>query len=520
MLPPNDHLPDNNLGGIAMGRNLILCADGTGNQGGHTPDSNVYKMYNLINIHDDGHEQLTYYDNGVGTSTNKIWRGLGGAFGFGFQQNVCDLYRFLAKNYREGDRIYLFGFSRGAATVRAFTGMVATCGLLKNEDKYGQPLNADALEDEVCEVLRAYKAKPATGKAEAIKRKGHGAVAIEFVGLWDTVSALGFPARTVVTGIFTRLFATLFALLDFISDKIWAHRFYRYELFPNILHAYQALAIDDARTSFWPLVWDERKRKPGTVEQVWFAGMHSNVGGGYERQGMANVPLAWMIERARHHGLVLKEESLQVVEDSNVHGRLYDSRDGLGIFYRYHPRNIEGLCQDKLLGPIGIHKTALTRMKFRTADYGPGNIPGNFDVTGTTLDVPHVALAPKGQEGWRVAKLAVQSNFYRRLTAYWILVLACLGMVVISARFWLWPPTHWGRSGLFGWIADIMTYVLPDFFNDAIEFLVVQNPYWFMGLLGAAGLYGLVLRHLSKKTARLGVRVRNLVMDCKYEAGS
>ena len=112
------------------GKNIILFADGTGNKGGYTPSSNVYKLYHAIDLHSPDKKQITFYDNGVGTSTNKYLRGVGGAFGFGFETNVKDLYEFLARNYDPGDDVYIFGFSRGAATVRAFNGFMAHSGLI------------------------------------------------------------------------------------------------------------------------------------------------------------------------------------------------------------------------------------------------------------------------------------------------------------------------------------------------------------------------------------------------------
>ncbi|MCK4586077.1 MAG: DUF2235 domain-containing protein [Gammaproteobacteria bacterium] len=124
-----------------MPKNIIVCADGTGNKGGSTPDSNVYKIYKSINKCFSGKakdgfeldEQIVFYDNGVGTEKNKYLRMLGGGIGFGFEDNVCDLYRFLARNYESGDRIYFFGFSRGASTVRACNGFISICGLAKGK---------------------------------------------------------------------------------------------------------------------------------------------------------------------------------------------------------------------------------------------------------------------------------------------------------------------------------------------------------------------------------------------------
>lgn len=129
-----------------MGRNIVLCADGTGNKGGYTPDSKVYKMYHAVDIHDADNPQAIYYDNGVGTAQNKILRALGGAVGFGFATNVRDLYQYLARKYEPGDglsggntspdKVYLFGFSRGAATIRglftpAVWWMVAVCPMMR-----------------------------------------------------------------------------------------------------------------------------------------------------------------------------------------------------------------------------------------------------------------------------------------------------------------------------------------------------------------------------------------------------
>ncbi len=129
-------------------KNIILCSDGTGNKGGSGDDSNVFKLYNAIDLRPlekDGEtipysdnngerEQITFYDNGVGTQDNSVISSLSGAFGLGFRRNVRDVYEFLARNYDPGDIIYCFGFSRGAATARAFAGMLQWCGLLDRSD--------------------------------------------------------------------------------------------------------------------------------------------------------------------------------------------------------------------------------------------------------------------------------------------------------------------------------------------------------------------------------------------------
>ncbi|MCI5124393.1 MAG: DUF2235 domain-containing protein, partial [Candidatus Electrothrix sp. AR5] len=242
-------------------KNIILCADGTGNKGGTTPDSNIYKIYNAIDLHHDNIKQIIFYDNGVGTQTNKYIRSASGAFGFGFKTNVSDLYEFLARNYVPGDNIYMFGFSRGAATIRACNGFIHRCGLIKGQDKRNKKLKED-----VKNTMRVYASfqdnhKPLSDieRNELLPRiEFHKETPkIKFIGVWDTVSALGFPERTDKIGLGLRVLDTAFKLSGKAADKIIPHKFYNYELTPNVEKACQALAIDDARTSFWPMIWNE-----------------------------------------------------------------------------------------------------------------------------------------------------------------------------------------------------------------------------------------------------------------------
>jgi len=362
-----------------MSKNIILCADGTGNKGGYTPDSNVYKMYNAVEIHDTAVPQYTFYDNGVGTSTNKYWRAITGGIGLGIRDNIKDLYQFLALHYEPGDRVYLFGFSRGAATIRAFCGMIKAVGLVK-----GNGLDDRDLKNYTNDAFKAYEShlkNPEKARDFRKHNHSHNIIDIHFVGVWDTVAALGFPKRTDKTSITLFVLSAAFKMLEKLSNKIWPHKFYNYELSDNIKFACQALAIDDERTAFWPLVWDEKGRDSGSVDQVWFAGMHSNVGGGYERQGIANVAFHWMMLRAENHGMTFKHGVLdKVYQDSNIHGRLYNSRDGLAVYYRYHPREIQKLCDKKLSGSIKLHCSALERMRKRTANYAPFVLPDKFSV--------------------------------------------------------------------------------------------------------------------------------------------
>ncbi|RKZ62792.1 MAG: hypothetical protein DRQ44_10670, partial [Gammaproteobacteria bacterium] len=210
-------------------KNIIVCADGTGNRGGYSPDSNVYKIYNAVDKGFSGRtedgadisEQIIFYDNGVGTDTNKYIRALGGAIGFGFGRNVCDLYKYIARNYKPGDRIYFFGFSRGASTVRACNGMISKCGLIKTQGLRNREL--DALVSEAFDTYKLCKKQPELAEDFKNSERSHGAVAIHFLGIWDTVVALGFPKRTDVTGPVTLVLNFLFLVFEKILDFLWPH---------------------------------------------------------------------------------------------------------------------------------------------------------------------------------------------------------------------------------------------------------------------------------------------------------
>ena len=205
-----------------------------------------------------------------------------------------------------------------------------------------------------------------------------------------TVSALGFPKD------WSFLWNRIFRGLDLFTDQFWPHRFYNYQLNEQVENVFHALSIDDERRTFHPRVWKEKDcQRPQNIEQVWFAGAHSNVGGGYERPGLADVALHWMMVKAEGCGLEFENGVLNKVEhaakaqqlefkdgsldtikqDANVHDKLYDSRDGLAIYYRYAPRDLEKLCLDRVEeGSIKIHQTVFDRMRRGTAGYFCGHL--------------------------------------------------------------------------------------------------------------------------------------------------
>lgn len=254
-------------------RRLVICCDGTWND--PTDGTNVWKLRESLARTDLQPEP--YYDRGVDGL-------LGGIFGEGISRNIRQAYRWLCENYREGDELCLFGFSRGAFSVRSLVGFVRVAGLL--------PANQAAFIDDGYEVYRA--AQGADAEVAKRFRQIHSSRHIEdlritILGVWDTVGALGVP----VTG-----------LRSFLGSR-W--KFHDYDLSSYVERAHQALAIDEHRTPFLAALWTvpretdparRARRERQVVEQVWFAGGHSDVGG---RAGAH--AFAWMVERARAAGL-------------------------------------------------------------------------------------------------------------------------------------------------------------------------------------------------------------------------
>ena len=257
-----------------MPKRIVFCADGTWN----TPASqtNVYRLYKALTT---APEQAPYYDEGVGNDdATPLENRLEGLVGEGLLQKVRDGYTKVASNYRPGDRIFLFGFSRGAFTVRSIAGMIALCGLpTANFD--------DAMVDI---AFRAYRHK-FERTALLTQLNARYAIAdakIDMIGAWDTVGALGIPA----------IWGGVDPLDGFLDT----------DLHPDVLHAYHALSIDERRAGFHPTLWTNPA--PGqTLEQVWFAGTHGDVGGYNppEANGtrLADAPLAWMLSKAAALGL-------------------------------------------------------------------------------------------------------------------------------------------------------------------------------------------------------------------------
>lgn len=370
-----------------MAKNIVICSDGTGNSAIKGRGTNVFKVFESVDL--NGHRtrpelcpQVGIYDDGVGTEDFKPLKIFAGATGYGLSRNVRQLYKELVRMYDPEDRIFLFGFSRGAFTVRTLVGLIAACGILDIR-RYS---TAGELDRAVQETYRVYRKSYRTELARLFLgepdtsvigrfRADHChpcEVPIRFVGVWDTVDAVGLP----------------FHLSDFINMVFYRFKFRDHRLTKLVERACHALAVDDERHSFHPLLWREDEGDAGRIEQVWFAGAHSNVGGGYPKQGMSLVALEWMLRKAEGAGLrLLAADRALFYDHANVDDKLYDPRSGLGIFYRWKIRDIGEICRRHSVKPA-IHLSVLERVAHGTDDYAPGNLPANAEVVITPTDSP------------------------------------------------------------------------------------------------------------------------------------
>ena len=369
-----------------MPKNIVICSDGTGNSALKDRGTNVFKIYEAVDL--NGHrtnaamrQQIALYDDGVGSQGLKPVKAISGALGWGLSRNVRELYAELVRVYEPGDSLYLFGFSRGAFTVRTLAGVITEIGVLDRE-RFTTEYELRAAVGIAYKyhrrhyrtlLSRLFRRAPEPGDLEAFRAMNSvyhpehcpdRVPSIEFVGVWDTVDAVGFPA-------------------DFIAD-LWNTWVYRFKfpdttLSPRVKRACHAIAIDDERHTFHPVLWNERGEN-GRIQQVWFAGVHSNVGGGYPKQGMSLVPLLWMMDHAGEAGLRFVKTVRSLFEETrHVCDKLYDSRAGLGMYYRFKPRDIAAMCRRCDVTPK-IHMSVVERIAQGTDGYAPGNLPPDLEI--------------------------------------------------------------------------------------------------------------------------------------------
>jgi uncharacterized protein (DUF2235 family) len=383
----------------------------TGNAASSVWRTNVWRLFELLDL--TGRDQVAKYDDGVGSSGFKPLALLGGAFGWGLKRNVLDLYKFVCRNYDPDARIYAFGFSRGAFTIRILIGLMLEQGLVPyhsegdlharardayrafRRNRFHSLLRIETLFRKLRDAF-VWLLNRVTSRTTYDRADNRTVQSIAFVGVWDTVAAYGSPIEEMTRG---------------VSQWIWPLYLPERALSPRVERACHALSLDDERTTFHPVLWTEegeslppkddkgqRWLKDGRISQVWFAGVHSNVGGGYPDDALAYLPLRWIMEEAKQRGLKFKVNPLaepdafrSVISACDKDGRQYDSRSGLGGYYRYGPRKIANFSSARINGSDAvhlvlpkIHETALARMQSDCNAYAPIGLPERYGVA--TMD--------------------------------------------------------------------------------------------------------------------------------------
>ena len=330
-----------------MTKRLVICADGTWNRPEEDLQkdvpTNVLRLARAIRpLAGDGLPQHVFYDWGIGSYHNAI---IGGVTGQGIHKNIMDAYRYIVQNFTPGTDIYLFGFSRGAYTVRCLCGLINNCGILKRID-------ARLIQQAFEHYKKTGTAWSPSGAKSVEFRKAHSHESreIRFVGAWDTVGALGVP----------------FSLMGLFDRK---DEFYDTKLGSNVRVARHALAIDERREDFEPTLW--KARDGLDLEQMWFAGSHSDVGGGYpaDDQGRfaSDSPLQWMVQQAGKAGLDIEEHLPAGIKPSATAG-LHNSRRHV---FRFSKPLIRNLTPDNI--KMKIHPSVDERWRL-DPDYRPPNL--------------------------------------------------------------------------------------------------------------------------------------------------
>lgn len=325
-------------------KRLIVCCDGTWNKLANPCPTNVVKIAQAVkSIASDGTPQLIFYEEGVGTQWyDKL---PGGAFGWGIDANIKNAYRFLCLNYEAGDEIYLFGFSRGAYTVRSLGGLLHCSGLLSRFNI--------CHSDEAYEIYRIEREDERHQKAaEFLRQRESQKVPIKLLACWDTVGAMGIPN-----------------LLPFspLNQVINArYQFHNVRLSPLIENALHAIAIDEHRKVFNVTQMEKREESQNQIlKQVWFPGGHGCVGGGTEKnRGLSDAALKWMMEEVNQIGLKLEFDPNLIQMKINPTS---DFVNKVG-FYR-----LSGVIDRTIDASAQLHESVMQRWRDRR-DYRPKNL--------------------------------------------------------------------------------------------------------------------------------------------------
>ncbi len=525
-----------------MAERIVVLSDGTGNSSAKVWRTNVWRIFEFLDL--TSPEQVAMYDDGVGTSAFLPLALLGGAFGWGLKRNVLDLYKFACRNYNRNparpSKIYAFGFSRGAFTVRVLSAFILHEGLAPYHSE--QDLHARARN-----AYRAFRAErfhsilrieslfrwlrdsvllawdKITQRKPYSKSENTPVQSIEFMGLWDTVAAYGLPIEEMTRG---------------FSQWIWPLELPDRVLASEVRRACHALSLDDQRTTFHPVLWTEAGEKESSpdpegrrwlkderINQVWFAGVHANVGGGYPDDALAHIPLYWVMQEARDHGLAFKTDPPSdpdafrtAASARDKDGRQYDSRAGIAGYYRYGPRKLKELCHMRLsarkrdtveIRVPKIHETAFMRLRSDSSAYAPIGIPADYAVVTSTGEILDSSKNP--YENTHEAKVRSEEQEIVWNSVWWrrIVYFATLAASFHLAAFWLFHDQNPQRE------FNTSLALVPQFIRFVESFLpqhvvhwwadyYATNPIWFtVGVLILGILIGLGSALDSRITDRM-----------------
>lgn len=305
-----------------MPKRLIVCCDGTWNDLEMRYITNVgLTAQALESVGADGVPQVLYYDDGVGAAEAGLGRTISGAFGVGLRRNMFEAYRFLCVNYEDGDEICLFGFSRGAYTVRTLAGMIGRCGLVRRKHLAQIPKAVDHYR------AATPNDEGAQAKAATFKRRYAAPARVRLLGCWDTVGALGIPNK-----------------IPWLPIDDWFRSQYEFHdttLGAHIDLALHAVAIDEHRKEFDATLMERPSGGSVVLEQMWFPGDHGSVGGGtWEKRGLSNAALKWMLGAAREHGVALGYD-LSVLHDQAIDDPTVYYDESGGLIYGHHERTVK-----------------------------------------------------------------------------------------------------------------------------------------------------------------------------------
>ncbi|SFB99338.1 DUF2235 domain-containing protein [Devosia psychrophila] len=302
-------------------KRLVIFCDGTWNRmSAEHPTNVLIGAQFVLPVDASGVSQITYYDEGVGTTGGRVSTMLAGMFGRGLLDKIEAAYRFLIFNYEPGDEVFIFGFSRGAYTARSLAGLIRKCAIVprsqagKIREIFDFYKDADTLPDSDEAQRRRMAYSPATVIKEADRkwRIDHGADPVEvskaqpltvrYIGVWDSVGALGIPQHLPGSAFFQ------------LGKK---YQFHDTELSSTVRAARHAMAIDENRLSFAPTKWSNLETLNATTasgdkyQQIWFPGDHGSVGGGGDIRGLSNDALIWIMEGAKAEGLALNQSAME-----------------------------------------------------------------------------------------------------------------------------------------------------------------------------------------------------------------